>query len=409
MKILQLTPRLPYPPIDGGRVVMLQVAQALHRLGAEVQVLSLNPLKQHADFEAARRALAPITLTTVDFDTQAVLPAVLSSWRTGTPLLVARFYSRAYAAALRRMLASAEFDLVQVESPFLLPYLPLIRQSTNAVVVLRSLNVEFRIWEQLAAHEPQRLRRVWLRAIARSLRRYECAQLNSCDAVVPITEDDAAELRALGCTRPMHVLPGAVDIPAAREPAIVEREGSAGFLGSLDYRPNQEAALWIAETLRPRLLAAGFSGSLHVAGSNAPQWLRERLGEAGVTLELDVPDSGAFLASMECVLAPLLAGGGMRIKILEAMALGRPVVATSLAAAGVEVRDGENVLLADDPDSFAAAVLQLSGDASRRRAIGEAGRRLVAERYGSNVLTPGLLAFYEELLDRSRIRGRHGA
>jgi len=419
MRILQLTPRLPYPPSDGGRVVMLQIATAMQRLGADVRILSLNPKKQHADLETARRALAPIPIAAIDIDTSSLSGSVLRSFlRIGTPVLVARFFSPRFMRELRALLEASDVDVVQIESPFLLQYVPVIRAVSRAAIVLRSLNVEFRIWEQIAAQEKRVANRTVLRFIAGSLRRYEIRHLNTCDAIVPITEEDARDFRALGCTRQMHVLPGGVDMEedllAPKSPTChSERAGrrvgeesptneaasignataaSIGFLGSLDYRPNQDAAIWIAEELVPMVDA-----EIHIAGSNAPSWLRERLVASGVTFDGEVPDAKASIRSMGVMMAPLFSGGGMRIKILEAMALGKPVVATTIGAAGIGVRHGEDILLADDVNSFAAAVSELLHDPAKAHAIGDAGRRLVVSRFSTQALARGLLTFYEEL------------
>lgn len=395
MKVIQLTPRLPYPPSDGGRIVMLQIARALQRLGAGVRILSLNPRKQHSEVETVRQALAPIPIEAVDIDTSAHLASALRALQIRAPQLVARFYSPQFDRALRTLLGTADFDVVQIESPFLLPYVRTIRDASRAVVVLRSLNVEFRIWEQMATREKSIVRRTALRSIAHSLRRYEIRHINTCDAIVPITDEDARDFRALGCTRPIHVLPGGVDLDGEVASEVQERPRAVGFLGSLDYRPNQEAALWIAEQLRPRL--AVDLAEVHIAGSNAPAWLRARLASAGVTFAGEVPDAAAFIRSMRIMIAPLFTGGGMRIKILEAMAGGKAVVATTIGAAGIDARHGENILLADDPDAFASAVSGLLGDPSRALAIGDAGRRLVESRYTADALARGLLTFYEEL------------
>jgi len=381
MRILQLTPRVASPPTDGGRVVMLQVAQSLRRLGADVEVLSLNPRKQHVENTDA-----------INIDTSRHFAALLRSFTIGAPQLVARFYSPEFDAILSKR--ARDFDVVQLESPFMLPYVRSIREHSRAKIVLRSLNVEFRIWERLAANEPNILRRIALQAIARSLRNYEIAQLNACDAIVPITEADADDFRALGCTRPIFVLPGGVELDDIR--ITRGTPNTAGFLGSLDYRPNQEAALWLAEQLRLP------SAQLHIAGSRAPEWLRARL--RGVNFHGEVDDANAFIRDMRVMLAPIFSGGGMRIKILAAMAAGKPVVSTTIGAEGIDVIDGVNIVMADDAASFANAIDSLMRDDARAFAIGDAARELVATRYSVDALTRGLLAFYEELTQRRDVR-----
>jgi glycosyltransferase involved in cell wall biosynthesis len=403
VRILQLTPRVAWPATDGGRVVMLQIAQALHRLGADVEVLSLNPQRQHVDPVAAQKALAPVPFEAVGIDTSAHVAALLRSFRLRAPQLVARFYSPRFEATLRSVLRERDFDVVQVESPFLLPYVRAIRESSRAAVVLRSLNVEHRIWERLAEHERNPLRRLALRAVARSLRRYEVAQLDVCDALVPITEVDAHDFRILGGRCPMYVLPGGVDAGVGAVDRSQELPDAAGFLGSLDYRPNQEAAFWLGEELRPRLAP---HMTLHVAGSRAPQWLQARLAATGVVFHGEVADAQAFMSGMRVMLAPILSGGGMRIKILEAMAAGKAVVSTTIGAEGIEIADGGNIVIADDAVAFASAVELLLSDVRRAHAIGDAARALVSTRYSTEALAKGLLAFYEELLQRGDIHGR---
>lgn len=309
-------------------------------------------------------------------------------------MLVARFVSSAFDRALRSSLRHGRFDVVQIESPFLLPYLDTIRAETDAVVVLRSLNVEFHIWDHLAQNERRPWMRLATRRIARSMRKWEVAQLNACDALVAITEADAREFRALGCTRPIRVVPGGVE---RVENVSGVKAGTFYFLGSLDYRPNQEAAVWIARELRPRLEARHCRAALHVAGSRPPRSIRTVLASAGVPLHADVPDAAAFARPMSSMIVPLFSGSGMRLKIVEAMALGKAVIATRLAAAGLEVEDGTHIILADDADAFAAAVERLSADPSLAEAIGDRARTIVRERYLASDAARTLLSFYEEL------------
>jgi glycosyltransferase involved in cell wall biosynthesis len=386
MRILILTPRLPWPPLDGGRVAMSRLARSLANCGAEVEVLSLNPRKHRGAVQA------PVPIRAVDVDTSRVIGPLLRAAFSRVPFIVARFLSREYRSALDETLLRFRPEIVQIESPFLLPYAP-----KGIPVVLRSLNVEFRIWERLA----QARRNPLYRWIARSLRRYEIREMNRLAAIIPISEDDAADFRALGCTVPMYVVPCGVVLPppASQLPA----HATAGFIGSLDYRPNQDAVLWIVEEIWPRIVARMPEAQLSIAGSAPPDWLRQEVERRGLALQANVPDPHAFVESLSVVLAPIRAGGGMRIKILEAMAAGKPVVATTLGARGMDAKD---VVIADDPDSFADAVVRLLRDPAEADRLGAAGREHVAREYDSDALAAGLLTFYEALLARERTAPR---
>lgn len=403
MRVLQLCPRMPWPPHDGGRVAMLQITRGLAAAGVEVEVLSLDPAKHGADPAAARRALAPVPLEAVAVDTSAYLRAAFAARRLAVPWLVARFWSPDFAARLARRLRERPVDVVHLESPFLLPYLPVVRASSAAPVALRAQNVEFRIWEHLAAGEPRAVRRRLFGRLAASLRAWEVARLDDCDALVPISEEDRDDLAALGVGRPSFVLPCGVDLDAW--PAAADARDAPGavdpwslyFVGSMRYLPNREAVEWILERLWPLLVAREPRLRLTVAGSDFPPALRARLAGAGIATAADVGDLRAFAAPFGAMIAPLFSGSGMRIKLLEAMALAMPVIATTLGARGIEVTPGAEALLADDADGFADAVVRCARDRDLARRLGAAGRRLIEERYDARRLTAGLVAFYRGL------------
>jgi polysaccharide biosynthesis protein PslH len=308
--------------------------------------------------------------------------------------MVARFYSPDFEQLLRERLRAERYDVVQIEGQFLLTYVPAIREESGAPIVLRAQNVEFRIWERLA-EQASALRRVALRSIARTLRTWETAHLDDCDAIVPIAAEDEREFRALGATRPSLVL--ACGTPVASSPSVVDPH-RVYFLGSMLYRPNQEAVRWLADEAWPRVIAIEPRARLTVAGSGFPAAFREDLLARGIEVAADVPDVRAFAAPFRAMLAPMFSGSGMRIKVLEAMALGKPVIATPLGAGGIDVVAGENILIAPDAATFAQQVDECMRDDALAHRLGTAAQKLIAEKYEPDALARTLLAFYEGLL-----------
>jgi len=381
MRILIVAPRLPWPPLDGGRVAMSRLAESLAR-GAVVEVLSLNPRKHRGT------PGGPLPIRAIDIETSRLAGPLLRSLVSEPPFIVTRFISAEFREALRETLARFRPDIVQIESPLMLPY---AREVRGAKVVLRSLNVEFRIWEGLARVEKNAVRRFLLGRVAASLRRYEVRAMQRIDAVVPITAADAADFRALGVKTAMHVVPCGVAMTRRADEGV--RPSSVGFIGALDYMPNQDAVRWILEELWPRVIREEPEARLNIAGSSPPEWLKPHV-------LANIPDAGAFIKEQSVLIAPLFAGGGMRIKVLEAMAAGKAIVATTLGAGGIEVETGHDILLADDAGSFAAAVVRLLRDPDAAARIGEAAREKALTRYDNDALGRDLLSFYESLLQR---------
>lgn len=398
MRVLQLCPKVPWPPEDGGRVASRVLALSLARAGAEVRLLALNPAKHRADAGSLPEEARAVRLETVEHDTSLSVVGFLGSLVRGTSYNVERFRSAAFELRLASVLAEEPPDVVLLESLYLLPCLPSLRRATRAPVVLRSFNVEHEIWDRLVAGEPNPVRRLLLAHLARRLRAFEIAHRNEPDAVVPITAADAATYRRLGTTVPIHVVP--VGLETARVP---DRSGEGErstfvFLGALDWRPNLEGVRWFLERVWPGVRRAVPGARLLVGGSNPPAGVERSLSGEGVTVVGRVPDAQTFFASGAAMVVPLLSGGGMRVKILEAMSVGVPIVSTRLGATGIEARDGVEIRLADRPDAMAAACVELLSDPGRAVELGRAGRRCVLGRFDADVIARNLLGFLDALV-----------
>lgn len=403
MRILQLCPKVPWPPEDGGRIAMRALALSLERAGADVRTLSLNPGKHRVDPASLPDEARGLRLEAVDLDTTVTALGALKSLLLGTSYNVERFYSEEFEEKVRAAVRGEACDVVLLESLFMTPYVPALRSATKAPLVLRSLNVEYEIWDGLARGERSLAKRLYLRHLARRLRRCELEALGDVDAIVPVTLEDAKTYRALGATAPVHVAPVGIETSAHPDRSGEGDPRTLVFLGSLDWRPNLEAASWFLEAVWPRIRRAVPEARFHVGGSNPPAGLAERLRRDGVRFLGRVPDAHDFLASGSAMVVPLLSGGGIRVKVLEAMALGVPVVSTHLGASGIGAREEEEILIADGPEELAAACAALLENRDRAVAVGRAGRRRILASFDADVVGRRLLEFLGGL---SREAGR---
>lgn len=402
MKVLQLCNKPPYPPVDGGTMAMNGITQGLLRAGCEVRVLTVETDKHPVcwdqlpdDYRHATR------LESVYIDLSVkVLPAAVAML-CGESYHVKRYRSADFARRLTAILQQEEFDVVHVESIFLTPYVPIIRKYSQAKVILRAHNVEHLIWKHVAQSTRDYFKRWYLKHLSLTLRAYELEHLGDYDGIVCITQGDADYFRTNGCRRPLTAIPfGVESVERSAECGESEVEPDSLFhIGAMDWMPNQESINWLLESVWPVVHREVPQARLYLAGRKMP----ERLMQAhidGVTIVGEVDDARQFIAGKQINVVPLLSGSGIRVKIIEAMSVGKAVVTTTVGARGIDYTDGVNLLIANTPTEFAHQIKRLLNDPGYCRRVGEEAARLVAEHYDVNRLTERLLQFYKERIDQ---------
>ncbi|MBX2892169.1 MAG: glycosyltransferase [Saprospiraceae bacterium] len=401
MRILQLCNKFPWPLKDGAAIASTYLAKAFAELGSEVTLLSMNTSKHWFDTGELPHDFDHYAAIHTVFVNNHIrpLPALLNLF-TDKSYHVERFDNADFANKLKALLRSNTFDVVQLESLYLTPYIPVIREHSSALIALRAHNVEHEIWERVAANSNP-LKRWYLQRITPRLRQYELEHLNDYDLVVGISERDVEQFRALGLRQPATIAPIGLDCRDYQaDYASYSRPLSLSFIGSLDWMPNQEGLKWFLNEVWAPVLAPAFPAlTFHIAGRTAPRWLRH-LDMERVKFHGEVPSAPDFLNQHSVMVVPLLSGGGMRAKILEGMAVGKVVLSTRVGMEGIEARHRQECLLADTPDDFLKALAWCHLQGERLAEMGRKAQRFCHVHYDNLELGRQLLEHYGSLAPR---------
>jgi glycosyltransferase involved in cell wall biosynthesis len=350
-----------------------------------------------ADAVAPTSVNAPESYQTVSIDTSIKALSLLSNFLfSDAPYDLVRFRSREFSGILQKIIKEGNFDIIQCEGLLFSEYLEEIRAVTSAPVVLRAHNVEHRIREMTSGQSDRIIERMYLKNLAERLKRRETDAANRFDAVVPISSPDMKWFIAAAPGKPMIQIETGVDDTGSPE-CVLSDSRRVGFIGSLDWRPNAEGLIWFLRQVWPYVSKRMPAAALHIAGKNTPEKVRVQLTGRNVFFEGEVPDAHSFTSSMSVMIAPLFAGSGMRIKILEAMSLGKAVVATPVAAEGLPVTDRRDIMIASDQFMFSSALIELLGRPDLKEQVTSGATSLLKEKFDNRKLTLKLLGFYKEL------------
>jgi glycosyltransferase involved in cell wall biosynthesis len=406
LKILFLAPFAPSPPTFGAQRRVEGLMAALARRH-EITAVSVIPDDQ--DARAAERAMRAYSSEVVlvsrpDWDGPGKRLLQVRSLLSSRSLVRRLYHLPALHQVLHRLLSARAYDIVNVELPFLaLRSLAKSPPGTPAPrLIVDEHNIEFDLARQQARSEMGLARRVYNAINWRKIRREEMKIWAEFDGVAFCSAADEARARALVPSIRSVVVPNAVDIEYFKpRPTDPPPDGNTVmFFGALNYFPNQDGILYLLREVWPLIEKSKPKARLKIVGQ---QPTPEILAYQGPRIEVagKVDDLRPHLASAAVSLAPLRIGGGTRFKILEAMAMGRPVVSTSLGAEGIDAEPGRHLLLADDATSFAAAVSRVLGDAELASRLGREGRALVEARYSWGSAAQALEGLYRQVLAAS--------
>jgi polysaccharide biosynthesis protein PslH len=392
--ILQITNRLPYPLNDGGNIATYHVTKYLHRFGHKVILASLNTRKHYQD----PSTLADIaTVYTTDLDTTLTPLGLLKGLFSKTPYNIDRFISSEFSAQLAEIVTKEKPDIIHLEGIYLAVYLEALRKKTSVPMVLRSHNVEYEIWKRTAENEKNIFKKIYLEQLSRKIEAFEKEKMHLFDGIMAITGRDRQFYQKNNYKGAIQTIPAGVDLEAIHPSEINNTGISLCFLGSMEWMPNVQGIEWYLEKIWPALYQKYPALTLHIAGKSMSEEMKIRKIQ-GVQFHGMVPDAAAFLNQHAIMIVPLLSGGGMRLKIVEAMAHGRCVLSTSIGAEGIEAKDSEEIVIADTPAEFISRTEELITGKLSAQTIGYNAQKLVQEKYSWEKLVRGIEKFYLELI-----------
>ena len=375
---------------------MLNLASSLQLSGCELHMFALNTKKHYVEPENLPSFFnTDFHFSSEVIDTKLSVLGMIKNYFSEGSYNVDRFYSKAVEDKLIKILTANSFDVIQLETLFTAPYIDVIRKYSKGKIVLRAHNSEHIIWERLSILESSPLKKWYLGFLAGRLKKYELNVLSRVDAVVPITKIDSAVFKYSGYKGPMLTIPLGINMnhyPLQESGS----ELSLFHLGSMDWLPNQEAIRWFLFSVWPAIHKKFPTLKLNLAGRGFPSELLA-LNLPGVNMEGKVDDANDFMEGKQIMIVPLLSGSGMRVKIIQGLALGKTIISTSIGAEGIDVKDGLNILLADSPAAFLEKIEMCLSNPERCLTIGLNGRKFVAENYSNQVIGKKLCAFYEQL------------
>jgi glycosyltransferase involved in cell wall biosynthesis len=397
-KILQLCKKFPYPIKDGEVIGIINLTIGFHQLSYSTTVLALNTLKHFFDpakLPAEISNIARFEAVAID-TTVRPLPALLNLFSTKS-YNVERFYSKVYEQKLYQQIVDNHYDVILLEGIYLMRYIDIIRRAIkdsnrHPIVVQRPQNVEYIIWERLARHEDNWFKKMYLSFLAKRMQRFETAMINEADVLIPVSQTDLDIFKFNGLRIPSMAIPTGYVFDAILPVDYGIEQNAVAFLGGMDWMPNREGVDWFLEKVWPIVLKQKPDAVFYLAGRNIPSHFFD-LKIAGLKVVGEVDDAQKYINSYAISIVPLFAGSGMRVKIIEAMALGRAIVSTSVGAESIRYTNHQDIMIADDAVDFAAAILTILKEPAHRRTLGENAQKLIADKYDNRKISHAIIDF----------------
>jgi len=383
MRILWLKTELLHPVDKGGKIRTYQMLRHINQLH-DVTYLTLikhdEPIDALAQAGEYCRRLIPVKHAEIAKFSPQFYRDLAFNLGSSMPYAIQKYRSAAMQEAIEHELCSRQYDAVVCD--FLTPSINFKSDAATPTVLFQH-NVESSIWKRHYEIQQHPLKRALFYNQWQKMLRYERETCRQFNAVVAVSATDRDQMRDEFGLRNVYDVPTGVDTDYFRPLGGQPQPAELVFTGSMDWLPNEDAIAFFAERILPIIALSRPLVKLTVVGRNPSARLRElAAADARITVTGRVDDVRPYIDRAAAYVVPLRIGGGTRLKIYEAMAMAKPVISTTIGAEGLPLRDGKDLLIADEPEAFARAVLRAVDDQTFADQLGEKARALVCERFG---------------------------
>lgn len=395
MKVLQICLKPPYPEVDGGCKAMNAFTQGLLENNVDLKVLTISTVKHPFLVKSIpSKYLKETKIEHVFVDTKVKALNALSNLTSSKSYNIERFYNETFEQLIINTLKESEYDVVLLESLYVSKYVDAIKANSKAKIVLRAHNVESELWKRNAAKQ-KGVKKLYVNSLAKKLVNYEKSSLNLFDGIAAITASDKEMLKKMGCTIPVEVFPFGVNIAD-----YAFKESTAGnkvfHIGSMDWEPNIRGVKWLLDKVWKSVVEAFPEAELNLAGRRMPESITS---DKNTNLNVlgQVDSAIEFINENNIMVVPLLTGGGMRVKIIEGMILGKLVITTTIGAEGIGYTNNQNIVIADTPLEMKKAIVYYLNNEQEQIKIGEKARELMVKDYDNNNIVANLIEFFKKI------------
>lgn len=373
--------------------------RGLVNLGHEVSLVSLNA-KAHRHDNAFEDddLIGRINYRSYDIDASISLFDGFLNMFSKNSYNIERYYDENFEKLLVRTVRNTNYDIIQFEGLFVAPYVDSVRKNCKSKLVYRAHNIEHQIWERLAQQKSDPFKKYYLKLMARRIKKYEIQQINKFDAIAVFTGQDKSTMMLYGATIPVEIVPVGIDLGHYHPDFSKTEFPSLFFLGSLDWMPNREGIEWFLQTFHNSLANDELRVRFYVAGNDIPEEFDDYEVLGKIFIQGEVDNGLEFVNSKSIMIVPLLSGGGMRVKIVEGMAMQKCIISTSLGAEGINYKNGVNILIANTRNEFFKAIRRCVADEDYCKAVGMNARKLIEEQHDVNKVTNNLVSLYGQLV-----------